>query len=283
MKFETHVHHLLDAIRREKISGGYTVTSNYLWNLKLRQDLNRLKQVPVLVLRDPLNAYGTNEEWVNASRALNMKQALTLPYVDVFVEAVRQYQDGETQTWIILAERKENGGFAIMLFVTTEHGWMVYPATAWTVPGQSGIEIGLVHEDDATPGVISEDEHDTIRGHCLNAVVVVGVLSMLMAAPAIEVQSETITVPREVNRGRSLLNKSRVPDHTILTLPKVVHVSPDGQSLHGTHASPKTHWRRSHERHYASGKVVRVPETVVNHRPGAPLPPPPVTEVRINL
>lgn len=285
MKFETHVHLLFDAIRKNDLRAGPTYEACKKWSHAISHDFPQLQRAPVYLLRGWANELFAESVGRAVAKA-NLEGRFRLPHPFMLVEMTVAHLETEKdptdfERWIVFGyQMPEHVG--IIVFDSDGRDpktWFVRPPKGKFKVGSEMIEVGAIESGtydyfDAKPEAWEDLTNDTTLAACIFCS-----LCYLMDQPATPVISEAVTVPKEVNRGRSLLKKSRVPDHTILTLPKVVHVSADGQSLHGSHASPKTHWRRSHERHYASGKVVRVPETVVNHQPGQPLPPPPVTEI----
>lgn len=286
MKLETHAHHLFDALRKKKVHAGLTPAAHDYWISLMGIERPIMERAPLFVLRDPVNTVMQTPAFQQVTRQ-KLAICTRLPSRTMLIEVRADGLGGDglpepDDIWIVYARQEE--GFIQTLLCATALGlintWSVYPFVMRVGGPEQTLETYFLHPDD---GLRPPDKGEAVeimwRNSKTAALLLVGLLC-LMNSPATEVQSETITVPRKVNRGRSLLNKSRVPDHTILTLPKVVHVSPDDHGPHGTHASPKTHWRRAHKRHYASGKVVDIPEILVNPGEGDP-PPYPVTEVRV--
>jgi hypothetical protein len=81
--------------------------------------------------------------------------------------------------------------------------------------------------------------------------------------------------PPALNRAREKSGKPHIPSHTVVHSKDYVtnfHSSGKrGESRGGHHASPVAHWRRSHPRHLASGRVVQVKSSKVNWRDGEEL------------
>lgn len=80
-----------------------------------------------------------------------------------------------------------------------------------------------------------------------------------------------IEQPERLNRVRVKQGKFAIPEHVVVYVKDYVTAfqhSPvaKGSSKGGTHASPTAHWRKSHMRHLATGKVVKVRSTKVNWR-----------------
>ncbi len=82
-----------------------------------------------------------------------------------------------------------------------------------------------------------------------------------------------VPAPEKLNKQRALKGKSPIPAHTRVETRDYVSLFQHavasikrnpGQTGH--HASPVPHWRRSHQRHLASGKVIPVRSTKVNWR-----------------
>lgn len=281
--FATHVHHLFDRIAKRTLGAGFTEESNLAWLDNLGAGLPVMRKAPVYVLRDPANL--VIKDWLadEAITGMPLRQVhLPAPMVLLETRIATREANGERgpdDLWIIQATQ-EAGGIQTLLFttdVTRPKDFVLYPYVGRMFPNIPKFMLGtFFNADQQSPNHVKV-EAENMRKDCTSAAVTVCTVMMLMMAPATQVQSESVAVPKEANRGRSLLKKSRIPNHTILTLPKIVHVAPSGP--HGTHASPRTHWRRPHVRRYPSGKVVRIDKILVNAEPGLPPPPLPVTEI----
>ncbi len=88
---------------------------------------------------------------------------------------------------------------------------------------------------------------------------------------------EVIPAPHKLNKHRMRAGKPPIPMITRALTEDYVSIirsgvrRPKRDHQGGTHASPIAHWRRAHHRHYASGKVAKIPEMKVNWRDGAEL------------
>lgn len=282
MSFKTHVHHLFDKIAKRKLGAGFTRESHLSWLDHVGASLPDMQKAPVYVMRDPANL--VIKDWL-ADEALSKMplQHVQLPAPIILMETRIATTEpnggrGPDDLWIIMATQ-EARSIQTLLFTTDEHhphDWVLYPYVGRMYPEIPQFMLGTFFEADQKTPINDVVEAKNMQKDCTSAAVTVCTVVMLMSAPATQVQSETVTVPKDVNRGRSLIRKSRIPNHTVLTLPRVI---PDATPPQGTHASPRPHWRRSHERRYPSGKVVRIDRILVNAKPGEPPPPPPVTEV----
>jgi hypothetical protein len=80
-----------------------------------------------------------------------------------------------------------------------------------------------------------------------------------------------VPAPVRLNKQRALKGKSLIPPHTRVETRDYVStfqtaVTARRENKGGHHASPVPHWRRSHQRHLVSGKVIPVRSTKVNWR-----------------
>lgn len=280
MKFETHVHQLFDAIRNCTIGAGFNQETHASWVRTLNVDLPNMRNAPIFVLRDYAQDI-LSKEMMNAVFDPTPNERVRLPTPTVIMEFRVKAADGD-ERWIVYSRQNEDHIAAILCckMVDSSRTWTVHPYVTKLYPtGKKRVEVGTIFDGDQMIGDSEGYDVKALRVDCITAISVVCAVILLMTMPATVVHAETVTVPKEVNRGRSLLKRSRIPNHTILTLPRVVCASLDDDGPHGTHASPKTHWRRPHERRYPSGKVVRIDRILVNAKPGESLPPPPVTEI----
>jgi hypothetical protein len=290
MKFETHVHHLFDAIRRGKVRAGFTPASNEQWLKSLQATAHVMEAAPVYVVNEPFDDLIRSDVVIEAQHA-NEKGQIYVPGGAFIMEGLIRAKDlngkvGLNTRWVVLLWQSEESYMQAIHFfanAAADSVWLANPYVPQVHSGKTEIQNAVMVITDANPPEKNQELADRLEDDAMQATVLAATLAHLLIAPPIEMKGHEVSVPREINRGRRLMKRAPVPQHTVLTLPRLTYVHAADQQAHGTHASPRTHWRRSHERHYASGKVVRVSETVVNHRPGSPLPPPPVTEVRINL
>lgn len=284
MKLETHAHHLFDAFSRNALRAGPTAEAVQKWTAALKADMPHIRRSPVYVLRGWANELFDPSVSEAAARA-NVAGEFRLPHPWLLVEMNIVYESTATDPsqvsrWIVFAHQQaDHIGVVVFDYDAPQtKTWYVLPAKARFRVGQEHVDICGIDETTYDYFGKKPDIWDRLSDDVGMACSILFSMIYAMNAPTIEVQSRYVAVPKDINRGRSLLKKARVPDHTILTLPKVAYVGPSIQ--HGTHASPKTHWRRAHKRHYASGKVVDIPEILVNPGEGDP-PPYPVTEVRV--
>lgn len=284
MTIETHAHHLFDAFSRNAMKAGPTAEAAKKWTAALKTDMPYIRQSPIYVLRGWANELFDGSVPEAATRA-NMAGEFRLPHPSMLVEMSIVYENtaidpNERSHWLVFAHQQaEHIGVVVFDYdVTGTRTWYVLPAKARFRTGQECVDVAAI--DNTTYDYFDAKPHvwERISDDVGMACSILFSMIYAMNAPAIEIQSRYVAVPKDINRGRTLLKKSRVPNHTVLTLPKVAYVGTGSQ--HGTHASPKTHWRRPHKRHYASGKVVDIPEILVNPGEGDP-PPYPLTEVRV--
>jgi len=88
-------------------------------------------------------------------------------------------------------------------------------------------------------------------------------LVAMLDAEGIERREEI--APNRLNEKRIKRGKPPIKDCTTIFIKvgkKVVKAS--GENIHGTHASPRCHWRRGHLRHLPSGEIVKVRPCMVN-------------------
>lgn len=94
--------------------------------------------------------------------------------------------------------------------------------------------------------------------------VVVGIyLTVTALLLSRDVHHRVEPAPVKLNKHRARKGKSPIPERHFITIrPGAVHrAKGDG---HGTHASPRTHWRRGHVRRLATGKITAVAPCIVN-------------------
>jgi hypothetical protein len=297
VKFAVHTHHLFDAIKKGRmLSGCYEEDHHRLIGM-WQNGVAELEKVPTYVMRDPGEDIYTEElfevarEWMREKRVkLPMPQMLlqvafsdrydpdypnVRPPDDVWViYGCTQEQMRENNIFQITPETLAGDPDAIWVFsqttvVTELHEWGSPPLAARIINGE--IQLFKIHK-----GVSPEYRYaEGIKEDLQDAASYLIATIVLMTSPSIEV--EAVKIPREVNRGRSLLKKSRIRDHTVLRLPKIVYTK--GEDRGGTHRRPRAHWRRPHDREYRPGKFTHIPLTLVAKREDEPLPPPPVTEI----
>jgi hypothetical protein len=114
------------------------------------------------------------------------------------------------------------------------------------------------------------DEKKFVIGRAANSLDPLVTMLRLLADASVPV--ERVVAPEKLNRARVKAGKSPIPDHSVvhahdyisqLTAHASRRTAGDGT---GRHASPVAHWRRSHQRHLSSGRVVQVRSSKVNWR-----------------
>jgi hypothetical protein len=305
MKFQTYTHHLFDAIRRGRIlSACYSDDRPRLVDM-WQCGLAHLERVPTYVVREPVNDIFDNDLLVLANEwTLAGKARLPVPEMLVQFRLTNRFDPDHPERpppediWIVYAatqealrvgnlfhvnpEVLEGEPGAIWMFVAstviTELGdWATTPLVVRYSEVSRGLQIyAIMRGVDPVREYAKDIEDDMIDA----ASWLLGTVFM-MESPSIEL--EAVKVPKQVNRGRSLLKKSRIPDHTIIRLPRIFYTTPAGDGgMGGTHRRPRVHWRRSHDREYRPGKFTHIPLTLVAKKEGEPLPPPPVVEIVTN-
>lgn len=283
MKFATHAHNLFDALRKGRIKSTVAVGAGYDPELeRVRFDDRRcMEQAPVFVLGDRLNEVFTPDLFALVRERM-VAGRLALPYHAMLLElsAIEDDPDdaaGRLIPWIIQAVAPPNrNGFVLWTFGGPSRevpNWERVPIPVLVVQDPERRTGGVSYFP--KPDFLTDAHYEECVGILKDTVGCFCGILLMMDSPAVEI--EAVRVPREFNRGRSLLKKSRIPDHTILKLPKVVYVEAPGAG--GSHATPIAHWRRAHKRILADGREVKVRMTVVAQREGEPPPPPPVTEI----
>lgn len=297
MKFQEHAHHLFDAIRRNRILFGMADWDEERRAMaNLRGHLPRIEQMPVYVLRDPANEtfdgdlFEIAAEWLQQGRI-----KLPFPRMLLQIRLTDTFNPGESEIppddiWVIMATaesdmddtptqraffnqvgRGDENAFWIQVFRTVESELFEWIQPCVMVRANGGLlhlySFGEMRGD--------EKEKESLRLSVMDAAGYLVATLTVMDSPSIEVES--VKIPKQLNRGRHLINKSRIPDHTVLRLPKVAYAA--GEHQGGTHRRPRTHWRRPHTRHLPSGKEASIPLTLVAKVEGQPAPPPPVTEI----
>jgi hypothetical protein len=299
MKFQEYAHHLFDAIRRQRVMLSMRdLNDERLARGNLARRLPEFERTPLYVLRDPADVIADRElsiisrEWVREGR-------LALPFPKMMLQVVlTDTIDPESlgvkpanDVWIILATREDSlpdlpefkhfiscvgpgdpNSFWVQMFETT-----IDALDEWIQPG-AFVRVGngdlRGYATDQLAGT-----PDDMREHARRVNLAAGFLCCVLAmldSPSVEL--EAVKIPKEVNRGRSLIKKSRIPDHTVIRLPKIVYAQSGGHQG-GTHRRPRTHWRRPHKREIKPGKFVDIPLTLVAKVEGQPPPPAPVVEL----
>jgi hypothetical protein len=304
MTFESHAHHLIDAFRRRRIHGaGYDEDRERIGGVLLLEQ--EYASASIFVVREPVNetigtdlldlAWGWQAEGRLRLPADHCLFQIRLSDVLPNPETGEHYPD---DMWIIHAATetglanligddmvhtdhdpgpdggRDDTAFALQIFKTDvddPHNWFAGPVTARVAHGRVRTYRYRTRRE------WLDENLDSLSDDCLDAVnFVIGILAM-MQSPALEVAR--VHVPKQINRGRSLLRKSRIRDHSVLRLPKLVLADGERGPGGGTHRRPRPHWRRPHTRHYSDGKTVEIPLTLVARREGDALPPPPVVEI----
>jgi hypothetical protein len=299
MKFQEYAHHLFDAIRRGRILMG---TPDDTTEMRARDELlaylPEMEKIPLYVLRETttetfdktLFEYG-HDRLAQGRIRLPFERMMFQFQVSGFVDPEDPAKPLPDDIWIVVATteasmpsvrkgsnlwneigRGDENSFWVSLFATSINDlgeWFEPPIMVRASHGR--LQSFYQHNPD--------NERDPLARWAENAVdaagYVVCVLAM-MESPSIEL--EAVKIPKQVNRGRSLLKRSRIPDHTVIRLPKIVYAH-DGEHQGGTHKRPRCHWRRPHRREYKPGEWADIPLTLVARREGEPLPPPPVVEI----
>lgn len=112
----------------------------------------------------------------------------------------------------------------------------------------------------------SETDQD-IRNRGSNSLDPLVTMLRLLADASIPVERHD--APVRLNKARAKQGKFQIPDHTVVdTRDYVARFSASSLRIDrgGHHASPIAHWRRSHLRNLATGKVVKVKSSKVNWR-----------------
>lgn len=285
MKFECHVHHLFDAIRKEQVFGGFSSETRAEWRRRLRQNLPEMERMPVFVVRDAADEVFDGEMMALARQAW-AEGRVSLPYPRLFIQIqVPNMVDDDGSPvsdaiWIMHLVLNPEGGFLEALLFLSDIGdsreWGVAPVSACLYPGSGAIEIALEVPEDPdrlTHPAVSSLLGDILRDAGAGLCAAVAVLLML-DSPAVEIRA--VKVPKEINRGRRIMKRSPVPDHTVLRLPRIAYVDSDGT---GTHKRPRMHWRRPHRREFRPGQFTNIPLTLVARQADAPVPPAPMVEI----
>lgn len=95
-------------------------------------------------------------------------------------------------------------------------------------------------------------------------------VAMLRLLADASIPIERHEAPERLNRARAKQGKFLIPDHTVVNTRDYVAsfhgATASRTSKGGHHASPVAHWRRAHQRHLTTGKVVPVRSSKVNWR-----------------
>lgn len=98
-------------------------------------------------------------------------------------------------------------------------------------------------------------------------------VTMLRLLADASIQISMIDAPAKLNKIRAKQGRFQIPEHAVVhtrdyvTMFNASHVAGAQRvSRGGTHASPISHWRRSHMRHLKDGKVVPVKSSKINWR-----------------
>lgn len=96
-------------------------------------------------------------------------------------------------------------------------------------------------------------------------------VTMLKLLSDTSVPVEYVPAPDRLNRHREKQGRVPIPAHHVVHTRDYISALRHGASVKGaakggTHASPIAHWRRAHQRHLASGRIVKVKASQVNWR-----------------
>lgn len=301
MKFQEYAHNLFDAIRRGRVLlGTLDDTTEKRARDELLAYLPEMEKIPLYVLRETtvetfdetLFEYG-HDRLTQGRIRLPFERMMFQFQVSGFVDPEDPEKSLPDDIWIVVAlteasmpsaragdalwdelGRGDENSFWVSLFATSinELGeWFEPPVMVRASHGR--LQSIYRHNPD--------NERDPLNRwaeHVVDAAGYVVCVLAMMESPSIELES--VRIPKQVNRGRSLIRKSRIPDHTVIRLPRIVYATPAGDGgMGGAHRRPRVHWRRPHTRHYQNGKTTEIPLTLVARVEGEPLPPPPVVEI----
>jgi hypothetical protein len=299
MKFHEYAHHLFDAMRRRRVIMSMIDRAK---EMEARENLARrlpeFESTPLYVLREPANVV-VDDDLRTFARERLRDGRLTLPFPRMLLQiTLTDTHDPDhpgvapaPDVWIILATREDAlpdtpvfrhfldslgpgapDDIWIQMFETT-----LDALDEWLQPGafsRASVAALKTYATNAFAGT-----PDDMRQHSNRVMEAAKFLCSVLAmldSPSIEI--EPVKVPKEINRGRRLMKRPQIPDHTVIRLPKLVYASA-GEDKGGTHKRPRPHWRRPHRREFKPGKFTEIPLTLVAKRPDEPPPPPPVVEL----
>jgi hypothetical protein len=283
MKYQTVAHHWFDAIRNNRVLFDRHLTDFEGMAASFQAALPVLVQLPVYVVREPVNEVFDEAltdlafEWITDGRIKLPHPSMIWQFTATDTNRPGHADIPASDVFIVLAiDEPDYDTILFHHFVTTEElkgGWIHVPCVTRIKDGRlSAMRHQMAGESSDTPPNYEKAEAQ----NAIDATYWVCSSIIMMESPSIEI--EAVKIPKQVNRGRSLIKKSRIPDHTVIRLPKIVYTSTNGHQG-GTHKRPRPHWRRPHTRHLKSGKTADIPLMLIASREGEPPPPPPVVEL----
>lgn len=300
MKFQEYAHHLFDAVRKRRVVMCMrNVEQEHRARDNLASFVPDLERLPLYVLREPANETLDTGLLEIASERLQQgriklpfdRMLVQLTYTDTYDPSDRSRVTPD-DVYIVMATREDvmvdtpdqraffervgrgdDAAFWVQIFETSFEEldmWLQPPLLV-------RVSDGRLHCYQFGDFAGSDEQLDQLSNVVTDAAGYLCAILTLLDSPSVEL--EAVRIPKEINRGRSLIKKSRIPDHTIIRLPKIAYTSPAGEDQGGTHRRPRSHWRRPHDREFKPGKFTHIPLTLVAKKEGEPPPPPPIVEI----